>query len=64
MEEDIYENDYENCEFCEQTYYENDTGYVEYGCNLITGDAEDCECFGGDIDSGCPLSFKYKIEKN
>ena len=62
MEEDIYENDYENCEFCECTYYENDTGYAEYGCNLITGNAKDCECFGGDIDDGCPLSFKYKID--
>lgn len=30
-----------------------DTGYTEYSCSL----------FGGDCMQPCPLSFKYKIEK-
>lgn len=63
MEEEIYENDYEKCEYCETVYWENDTGYTEYGCSLITGDERDTECLGGDINYGCPLSFKYQIEK-
>ena len=41
MEEEIYEVDYENCSYCETTYYENDTGYREYGCSLWTGNADD-----------------------
>lgn len=64
MEENIYEINDASCGYCKLTYYENDTGYAEYGCSLITGKAKDYECFGGDIDNGCPLSFKYKIEKN
>jgi len=56
--EEIYEQNWEDCEYCEQSYYENDTGYSEYQCNLIGG-----ECCGGDIDNGCPLSFKYKIQQ-
>ena len=55
--EEIYEQNWKDCEYCEQSYYENDTGYSEYQCNLIGG-----ECCGGDIDNGCPLSFKYKIQ--
>lgn len=49
-----YENDWENCEFCEQSYYEYDTGYAEYSCRLLG-----YEC----IDEQCPLSFKYKVEE-
>lgn len=64
MEEDIHENNYEQCEFCETIYWENDTGYREFGCSLITGEAVDSECLGGDIENGCPLSFKYSVEKN
>lgn len=62
-EEDIYENDYEKCEFCEITYEERDTGFIEYGCSLITGNERDAECMGGEFEYGCPLSFKYQIEK-
>ena len=47
MEEEIYEVDYENCSYCETTYYENDTGYREYGCSLWTGNADDNVCVGG-----------------
>ena len=54
--DEIYENDWENCEYCRQSYFECDTGYAEYECDLVDGD-----CVGGDIDSGCPLSFKYQI---
>lgn len=64
MEEEIYENNYEDCDYCETTYYERDTGYREYGCSFITGDENDCPCLGGELDFGCPLSFKYRIEKN
>ena len=59
---DIYEPDYEHCEYCETIYYEHDTGYKEFGCSFITGNAEDSECMGGGLDYGCPLAFKYKIE--
>ena len=54
-----YENKFEECEYVNQSYYEYDTGYAEYECLLI-GDG--CQCFGGCIDSGCPLAFKYKVE--
>lgn len=64
MEENIYEINDASCGYCKQIYYENDTGYTQYGCSLITGNAKDYECFGGSIDYGCPLSFKYKIQKN
>lgn len=55
---EIYENNWEYCEFCRQSHYEYDTGYAEYECELVDGD-----CMGGYIDSGCPLSFKYRIDK-
>ena len=64
MEEEIYENNYEDCDYCETTHYESDTGYCEYGCSFITGDENDYPCMGGELNSGCPFSFKYKIEKN
>ena len=51
MEE--YENDFESCEYLEETYKEWDTGYTEYGCTLFE---EGCVEL-------CPLSFKYKVEK-
>lgn len=54
---EIYEQNWEECEYCEQSYYEYDTGYSEYRCGLCDG-----ECLGGDLESGCPLSFKYLIE--
>lgn len=63
MKEEIYENDYEKCEYCKTTYWESDTGYTELECSLITGTIKDAECFGGDINYGCPLSFTYQIEK-
>lgn len=51
MEE--YINDWENCEYCEETYKEWDTGYIEYGCFL----------FGEECVEDCPLSFKYSVEE-
>lgn len=57
MEE--YINDWESCEYCEEIYYEYDTGYREYGCSFITGDEHDYPCC--DDAEDCPLSFKYKV---
>ena len=55
---EILEQDWEDCEYCECSYYEHDTGYAEYECNMYyTGN-----CVGGSIEMGCPLSFKYKVE--
>lgn len=56
--DEIYENNWEDCEYCRQSYFEWDTGYAEYECDLVDGN-----CVGGDIDSGCPLSFRYCIEE-
>lgn len=51
-----FENEWENCEYFEETYKEWDTGYTEYGCLLLGGSCVGCvEC--------CPLSFEYKVEK-
>lgn len=56
MMEEVYEEDYNTCDYCRRSYYEYDTGYAEYHCDLV-----DFECMGGDINSGCPLSFKYSV---
>lgn len=61
--EDIYEPDMEECEHCEVTYSEYDTGYKEFGCSFVTGNAKDCECLGGRLDFYCPLAFRYSIER-
>ena len=53
---EIYEAYYQDCGYCERSYYEWDTGFAEYVCTLC-----DTDCFGGSIESGCPLSFKYEI---
>lgn len=53
MEE--YENNWDNCEFCEQSYYEYDTGYAEYSCGLL---GKECIC------EYCPLSFRYSVEED
>ena len=55
--ENIYAQNWEDCEYCEQSYYEHDTGYSEYECELVGGG-----CFGGGLKDNCPLSFKYQIE--
>ena len=55
--DEIYEIDWNKCDYCKSSYYESDTGYEEFECKL-TG----YECMGSDIDSGCPLSFKYSIK--
>lgn len=52
MEE--YENDFEACEFCYQSYVEYDTGYAEYSCHLL---GEEC------LAESCPLSFRFLIQK-
>lgn len=43
--------DYDSCQYAEQSYFESDTGYSEYECE-ITGK----EC--GEL---CPLCFKYSV---
>ena len=55
---EVIEQDWEKCEYCECSYYEHDTGYSEYSCDLDSM----YDCTGGDIEYGCPLSFKYKVE--
>lgn len=60
---DIFEQDWESCPYIECSYYEYDTGYREYECQLWKKkDGSYYNCCGGDINNGCPLSFKYKIE--
>lgn len=59
---EIYEQNWEECPYCECTYSEYDTGYREYGCSYFK-DASDMECGGGELDSKCPLAFKYQIEE-
>lgn len=54
---EIVEQDWEECEYCERSYYEYDTGYSEYECTLY----DESPCLPG-IAYGCPLSFKYKVE--
>lgn len=53
---EVYENYYGDCDYCESSYYEWDTGYEEYTCTLCDGD-----CYGGSKESGCPLSFSYEV---
>lgn len=59
-EMEIYEPNWEKCQYCECSYYEHDTGYSEYSCGLWDGEDS---CYGGDIGLGCPLAFKYKVEE-
>ena len=64
MKKEIFEHDWEQCPYCEESYYEYDTGYREYDCKLISqlcGRSYNCE--GGEIDSACPLAFKYTVER-
>ena len=56
---EVIEQDWEECKYCERSYYEYDTGYAEYECSIYGTD----QCFSGDIHYGCPLSFKYKVEE-
>ena len=56
---EVIEQDWEECEYCDRSYYEYDTGYAEYECSLWGNDP----CLGGCI-CGCPLAFKYKVEVN
>lgn len=49
-----YEHDlFNECEHAKTTYYEYDTGYAEYMCEL----------FGDWPCDECPLSFKWTIEE-
>lgn len=50
------EHTWEDCEYLERSYYEYDTGYAEYDCNLL-----DDQCYG---EAMCPLVCKYKVLKN
>lgn len=45
------------CEYMRQTYFEYDTGYAEYDCDLI---GSGCMY---NFEYGCPLTFKYKVEE-
>lgn len=56
---EVVEKDWEECEYCECSYYEYDTGYSEHECTLY----DESTCFHGSI-YGCPLSFKYKVEES
>lgn len=56
------EDSIRGCPYQEETYYEYETGYREYGCSLL-GKAVSNNCVGGYEDNGCPLSFKYKVEE-
>lgn len=63
MEKELYEPNWEQCPYCEESYYEYDTGCREYECELISqlcGGSHNCE--GGYINSVCPLSFRYTVE--
>ena len=53
MDEEELVVDWDECEYCHQSYYESDTGYAEYQCEL-TG----FECLGDDY---CPLNCKYTV---
>lgn len=55
---EIHEQNYKECPYCYCSYYEGNTGYTEYGCKFWN-----CGCNGGNIEYGCPLSFKFEIEK-
>ena len=59
---EICEQDWESCPYCEQSYYEYDTGYTEYECKLVYDNGG--SCVGSSIDGGCPLACKYKIEED
>lgn len=59
MESKVFEPDWENCEYCYVSYSEYDTGYKEYGCQLIS---EKYSCYGGNLHLGCPLAFQYTTE--
>lgn len=53
---EVYEKYGDDCDYCERSYYEWDTGYAEYTCTLC-----DVDCYGGGKESGCPLSFSYEV---
>lgn len=48
-----------SCSYCEQTYYESDTGYGEYGCMLGDNNPKDNPC----REDGCPLICKWSVEE-
>ena len=54
-----FEQDWEQCPYCYESYYEYDTGYREYECEI-----DKKICCGGSIGYGCPLSFRYEISDN
>ena len=54
MEEKSIEYKWKDCEYSHQSYYEWDTGYEEYECELTD---DECNPYG------CPMVCKYKVEK-
>lgn len=61
MEEYYY--NWENCPYRNRYYYEPDTGYAEYECDLIKDFIKKGTQYLDDCDR-CPFVFKYKIERN
>ena len=53
-----FEQDWEQCPYCYESYHEYDTGYREYECKI-----DRKFCCGGSIEDGCPLSFRYEISE-
>lgn len=47
--------DFSSCKHTRRSYYEYDTGYSEYMCDITSSD-----CF----EECCPLCFKYSVTKN
>ena len=57
-----FEQDWEQCPYCCESYYEYDTGYREYECQIYKKrNGKLYECCGGSIEYGCPLSFRYEM---
>ncbi len=54
MEEKIIGCKWKKCEYATQSYFEWDTGYEEYDCELMDSDCNEYEC---------PLVCRYKIEE-
>ena len=59
MEE--YIMDWEECPFAKNTYYECDTGYSEWSCDLLSYIVNK-NVYCDKLE--CPLCFKYKTERN
>lgn len=59
MKGEIFE-DFNTCPYSEQTYYEYDTGYSEYGCTLGDNNPEENPCYC----EQCPLNCTYEVTED